>query len=155
MATLTTQVELRLAADRRTHYLVFGAPAHRKDLGAERALVYFQPGDVFGYLRWDPDEYGRPEERFWILQAGNPSDILYPVSGVSPGATVLLEARGGEAVTRVFKIVEDIEALGIAPPDVCPDHWRLVHNRLLTGLPLLTYSWRRHRAWLLRRPLRR
>ena len=44
--------------------------------------------------------------------------------------------------------IDAVEALGIDPSDVAPDHWRHVHNRLGAGYEPRPYSRDQHRAWL-------
>ena len=46
--------------------------------------------------------------------------------------------------------VTAIEALGIDPADVAPDHWRHIHNRLTAGAIPHAYTRERHAAWLKR-----
>ncbi len=52
---------------------------------------------------------------------------------------------------NIGEIIDAIEALGIDPTAVAPDHWRHVHNRLTAGQTPSVYSSARHAAWLARR----
>ena len=49
------------------------------------------------------------------------------------------------------RVVDAIEAMGIAPADAAPDYWRHVHNRLSAGQEPNPYTPERHAAWLNRR----
>ena len=69
---------------------------------------------------------------------------------VDPGGEILLHLHGWPKVEQVLRAIDANEALGIAPDDVAPDHWRHIHNRLSAGLPPRSYSLARHQAWLLR-----
>ena len=53
-------------------------------------------------------------------------------------------------VERVLQAIDAIEALGVDPADVAPDHWRHVHNRLTAGAVPHAYTRERHAAWLKR-----
>jgi len=54
----------------------------------------------------------------------------------------------------VLQAVDAIEALGVDPPDVAPDHWRHVHNRLAAGAVPHAYTRERHAAWLKRQRIK-
>jgi hypothetical protein len=56
---------------------------------------------------------------------------------------------------RVLRAIDAVEALGYFPHEVCPDHWRHVHNHLAAGLLPRANSRERHRAWLLRAAMER
>lgn len=73
---------------------------------------------------------------------------------VRPGGEILVKAESWPAVERVLQHIDAIEALGIDPADVDPDHWRHLHNRLRVGEPPSAYSPSRHEAWLMRRRIR-
>ena len=69
---------------------------------------------------------------------------------MKPGAEILLRVVGWEKAQRVLRAIDAVEALGFLPQDVCPDHWRHVHNRLAAGDVPRAYSRQQHRAWRLR-----
>ena len=50
-------------------------------------------------------------------------------------------------------LAEAIEARGIDPIEVSPDHWHHVHNRMTIGETPRAYGFRQHRAFLLRREI--
>lgn len=66
----------------------------------------------------------------------------------------LLRLTGWPRVKAALEAIDAIEAIGIAPEAVAPDHWRHLHNRLLVGEQAQTYTASRHAAWLLRRAVR-
>jgi len=70
---------------------------------------------------------------------------------VTPGGDILLRVDGWPKVERVLQLIDAIEAIGIDPLDVAPDHWRHVHNRLTAGETPRAYTMQRHRAFLLAR----
>jgi len=47
-------------------------------------------------------------------------------------------------------VIDAIEALGIDPADVAPDHWSHMHNQLSVGDRPQSYTQTRHQAWLRR-----
>ncbi|WP_306792319.1 DUF2840 domain-containing protein [Methylocystis sp. MJC1] len=77
------------------------------------------------------------------------------IPGVKPGAEILLRTVGWEKMQRVLRAIDAVEALGYFPHEVCPDHWRHVHNHLAAGLLPRANSRERHRAWLLRAAMER
>ena len=72
---------------------------------------------------------------------------------VTPGAEALLHVDGWPKVERVLQLIDAIEARGIDPIEVSPDHWRHVHNRMTVGETPRAYGLRQHRAFLLRREI--
>jgi hypothetical protein len=70
---------------------------------------------------------------------------------VEPGAEILLRISGWPKVNEVLRAIDAVEQTGVAPEEVCPDHWRHVMNRLAAGEQPRAYTRERHRAWLLRR----
>ena len=85
-----------------------------------------------------------------VLQAPTSLDDAQRVSGVQPGARILLRADGEDRVKAVLAAVDAIEHSGIAPCAVAPVYWRMVGNRLAARLPLPTYTPQRHAAHLAR-----
>jgi hypothetical protein len=61
-----------------------------------------------------------------------------------------LRIYGWAEVERVLQAIDAIEALGIDPADVAPDHWRHIHNQLTAGAVPHAYTRERHAAWLKR-----
>ena len=86
-----------------------------------------------------------------ILRAVFRTEPFQTLGFVHPGAEILLQLDGWPRVKRTLEIIDAIEALGIDPTAVAPDHWRHVHNRLAAGQSPLVYSSARHAAWLARR----
>ncbi|MGJ5222310.1 DUF2840 domain-containing protein, partial [Bradyrhizobium oligotrophicum] len=116
-----------------------------------RREVSFAPGSVFAFVRWSSNDYGTVLSRIDILQAVRAGEACATVAFVSPGAAILLQSFGWPKVERVLQHIDAIEALGIDPADVAPDHWRHVQNRLAANEPPRRYTRLRHRAWLHRR----
>jgi hypothetical protein len=131
-----TEVELYWQEGVREHWLRFGAP-----------------GQVFGLVRWASNDYGTVLSRLDVLLAVTEGEPLTRFPHVTPGADVLLSVTGWRKVRRVFGLIDAIEALGIDPCDVAPDHWRHIHNRLTAAETPRSYSTDRHRAWLARKAL--
>ena len=68
-----------------------------------------------------------------------------------PGGDILLKIDGWPKVEQVLRHIDAVQAIGIDPEDVSPDHWRHVHNRLTAGHDPRAYTADQHRAFLLRR----
>jgi hypothetical protein len=132
------------------HWIRFGRHAAEKILDRRRRVLTFAPGSVFAFVRWASGAYGTVGSRVDILRACDAGEMLTSVPGVTPGGEALLRLSGWPKVERVLEAIDQIEALGLQPEDICPDHWRHVHNRLSAGEAPRAYALARHRAWLLR-----
>jgi hypothetical protein len=58
----------------------------------------------------------------------------------------LLRQSSWPKVRLVLEAIDRIEAIGIDPVDVAPDHWRHLHNRMLSGQAARPYTRDRHHA---------
>ncbi|WP_036280558.1 DUF2840 domain-containing protein [Methylocystis sp. ATCC 49242] len=150
-----TEVELYFVRGKIERWLRFGKPINERTLDRRRRIATFAPGAIFGFIRWASNAHGTLVSRIDILRACDDGEACSTVPGVKPGAEILLRTVGWEKVQRVLRAIDAVEALGFLPHEVCPDHWRHVHNRLAAGLPPRAYSHDRHRAWLLRAGLER
>ena len=133
------------------HWIRFGRIVQETIHSRRRRAVGFDPGAVFAFVRWSANDYGTVESRLDVLRATGPDEGCSTVPHVTPGGKILLRLTGWPKVEAALILMDHIEALGIAPEDVCPDHWRHVHNRLTTGLTPRPYTDFRHAAWLKRR----
>ncbi|MCK0166231.1 DUF2840 domain-containing protein [Jannaschia sp. S6380] len=146
-----TNVALIWDEGRIEQWIRFGQVAHERVVDRHRRIVGFTGGSVFAYVRWQANAYGTVVSRIDILRAGGECTERVEIPGVTLGAHSLLRLSGWSKVEAALQIIDGIEALGIAPERVCPDHWRQVHNRLSLGRASEPYTRDRHRAWLLRR----
>lgn len=153
MGEFLTRVELHFGRDFFNYYIRFGEPRQRNDLDRRRAFEYYAPGQLFGYVRWEANEYGTRYWRIWVVRAGDPVILLHRIPGVTPGAEILLQLSGGTRVKRAFEAIDAIEALGIDPADVPASYYVQIHHRIVTRLPIPPYSTARHRVCLLEKVL--
>ncbi|MEO0792443.1 MAG: DUF2840 domain-containing protein [Pseudomonadota bacterium] len=148
-----TTVELTWIEGRIERWLRFGRIVQETIASRSERTVGFDPGAVFAFIRWAANHYGTVESRIDILQAVRPSERYSTVPFVTPGGINLLRLSGWPKVEGALLCIDQIEAAEIAPEDVCPDHWRHVHNRLSCNLEPRPYTPFRHSAWLKRRAL--
>lgn len=130
------------------HWLRFGEPDHWLDLDRRRAMAFFGPSRVFGYVRWQANEFGTEEWRFTVGQAVAPSTSLRRIEGVGPGGVVLLLATGKAKVKRALLQIDALEAQRFEPTEVSPSYYRHIHNRIAVGQPIRHYSEAQHAAHL-------
>ena len=130
------------------HWLRFGEPDHWLDLDRRRAMAFFGPSRMFGYVRWQANEFGTEEWRFTVGQAVAPSASLWRIEGVGPGGGVLLLASGKAKVKRALSQIDALEARGFEPTEVSPSYYRHVHNRIAAAQPIRHYSEAQHAAHL-------
>ena len=148
-----TDVELVWIEGRIERWIRFGRIHEQRLLDRRRRIVSFAPGSTFAFVRWAANEFGTLVSRIDVVRACLPNEPRTTVPGVSPGGEALLRLYGWPKVEKVLDAIDDIEAVGLQPEDVCPDHWRHVHNRLVTNRAPDRYTRERHRAWLLRREI--
>ena len=148
-----TRVALAYIEPRFKLYLRFGEPARTLQLDRWRRCAVFLPGAMLCRIRWQANDYGTIRWQLMVMQACMPMDGAQRISGVQPGARLLLHAEGEQSVRAVLERIDGIEALGIAPVTASPAYWRTLGNRLAARLPLPEYSAERHAAWLAGRAL--
>ena len=146
-----TQVELTWVQKRIEHWICFGHPVHDQILDRRRRLVSFTSGSIFAFVRWASNDFGTVVSRIDIVRAVSSGEPYQTLPFVRPGGDILLKVDNWPKVERVLKLIDAIEAFGIDPADVSPDHWRHIHNRLAAGHEPRTYTLDQHHTWLLRR----
>lgn len=146
-----TTVDLLWIEGRTERWIRFGRIVQKTLHNRSESTVGFDPGAIFAFVRWASNDYGTVESRIDILRAVPPGERCSTVPHVTPGGEMLLRLSGWPKVEAALLAIDQIEALGLAPEGVCPDHWRHVHNRLTTGLDPRAYTELRHDAWLKRR----
>lgn len=146
-----THVELTWIEKKIEYWIRFGRVAGEQILDRRRRVVSFTPGSVFAFVRWAANDFGTVVSRLHVVRAVAPGEPHQTLPFVRPGGDILLKVEGWPKVEGVLQSIDVIEALGLDPIDVSPDHWRHVHNRLAAGHEPRAYSLEQHRAWLLRR----
>ncbi len=147
----STVVELTWREKRIEHWLRFGRIVGEQRIDRHRRIAVFSPGNVFAFVRWAGNEHGTVISRIDIVRAVATGEPYQTLPFVRPGGEILLRITGWPKVETVLRAIDAIEAIGIDPADVCPDHWRHVHNRLTVNEPFRAYGREQHRAWLRRR----
>ncbi|AVO42549.1 DUF2840 domain-containing protein [Simplicispira suum] len=135
-------------------WLRFGQPVREIVLDRWRRVAVFMPGAVCCRVKWLGNDFGTALWQLMVLQAPRPLDDAQRISGVSPGARILLRADGEPRVKAVLAAVEAIDAAGLDPCAAAPLYWRMVDNRLAARQPLPAYTPERHAAHLAREALR-
>lgn len=148
-----TVVELTWRKAKIEHWIRFGEIAAEQRIGREKRIVGFAPGSLFAFVRWAANDYGTVISRIDIVRAARAGESYQTLPFVRPGGEILLRLHGWPKVETVLFAIDAIEALGIRPADVSPDHWRHLHNRLSVNEPFHAYSHDQHRAWLKRAEL--
>lgn len=146
-----THVQLLWLPGRIENRIRFGRTVEERRLDRYRRVVSFAPGSIFAFVRWAANDFGTVQSRVDVLQAVESGHECTTVPFVGPGAAVLLHINGWPKVERVLQQIDAIEALGIDPIDVAPDHWRHIQSRLLVNESPRPYTPLRHKAWLYRR----
>ena len=148
-----THVTLVWQQGQREDWLKFGKPVADRIVDRRQRIESYAACQVFALVRWASNEYGTIRSTLDIVRAVDAGDPFTTLPQVDPGGDVLLSVRGWPKVAQVFRLIDAIEASGIDPCDVAPDHWRHIHNRLAARELPRGYSRERHRAWLQRKAL--
>lgn len=148
---MRTIVHLTWTEGRVERWIRFGRIARETVLTSSEKRIAFAPGAVFALVRWSSNDYGTVESRIDILRAVRAQEPCSTVPCVTPGGELLLRLSGWPKVEAALRSIDTVESYGIAPEEVCPDHWRHVHNRLTAALQPSAYTPARHAAWLKRR----
>ncbi len=146
-----TRVELIWLEKRIEHWIRFGHDVEDRILDRRRRVLAFPPDNVFAFIRWSANDYGTVSSRIDILRAVQPGQPYQTLPFVRPGGEILLHLNGWPKVEQVLQVIDAIEAVGIDPAEVSPEHWRHVHNRLTVHQQPRRYTPTHHRAFLLRR----
>ena len=148
-----TRVELTWVEGRTEYWIRFGHEAGTQILDRNRRVVSFGPGSVFAFVRWAANDHGTIISRLDILRAVAPGESYQTLPFVRPGGEILLKIEGWRRVEEVLRHVDAVEALGIDPANVDPDHWRHVAHWMSAGQAPRPYTRERHWAWLRRREI--
>ena len=146
-----THVELIWREKQIEHWIRFGHDVDEQILDRRRRILSFPAGAIFAFVRWAANDFGTVISRIDIVRAVGAHEPYQTLPFVRPGGEILLKINGWPSVEQVLLLIDAIEALGIDPADVSPDHWRHVHNRLAAGHEPRAYTAQHHRAFLLRR----
>jgi hypothetical protein len=147
----TTLVELTWIEKKIENWIRFGHDTCEQILDRRRRVMGFPPNSTFAFVRWAANEFGTIVSRIDIVRAVGAGEPFQTLPFVRPGGDILLKIEGWPKVECVLQAIDAIEAIGVDPVDVSPDHWRHVHNRLTAGEAPRAYSAEQHRAFLLRR----
>ena len=148
-----THVELTHIEKRIENWIRFGRAAREQILDRRRRIVSFAPGRRFSFVRWAANEFGTVISRIEIVRAVEPGEAYQTLPFVRPGGEILLRIEGWPKVEQVLRHIDAVEAVGIDPCDVAPDHWRHVASRINAGFEPRAYLIERHQAWLKRRSI--
>ncbi|WP_053240019.1 DUF2840 domain-containing protein [Pleomorphomonas koreensis] len=146
-----TYVELTWVEKRIENWIRFGRPAREQVLDRHRRVLSFRTGSIFAFVRWAANDFGTLISRIDIVRAVEPGEPYQTLPFVRPGGDILLKIEGWPKIEQVLRHIDAVEAAGIQPQEVAPDHWRHVANRLSVGEVPRAYTVARHQAWLKRR----
>lgn len=146
-----THVELTWIEKRVERWIRFGQETQERMLDRRRRVVSFSPDTVFAFVRWASNDFGTILSRIDILRAAAPGEPYQTLPFVQPGGELLLKIESWPKVEQVLRQIDAVEAAGIDPCTVAPDHWRHVANRMCAGEVPRAYTMERHQAWLKRR----
>lgn len=148
-----TEVQLIWLKGQFQRWVRFGRPAAEQQIDRRRRVASFAPGAVFAVVHWEAGQYGTTLSRLWVLRAVATGEPFDPVPFVTPGAEILLDLKTWGKVRAALSVIDAIDAEGLRPERVAPDHWRHVGGRIGVAQTPSPYTRVRHRAWLMRKRL--
>lgn len=148
---MLTHIEIHWHEGSREDWFKFGKPVATRIIDRHTRTESYAPGQVFALVRWAANEHGTIRSSLDIVRAVECGEAYTTLAQVDPGGDILLSVSGWPKVAQVFRLIDAIEASGIDPCEVAPDHWRHVHNRLAIAAKPCAYTPERHQAWLARR----
>lgn len=148
-----TEIELIWIENRLEHWIRFGRIAGERIVSRKIRVLAFRPDAIIAFIRWSANDYGTIHSRIDILRAVRVGEPYTTVPFVRPGGELLLSIKGWPEVRQVIEAIDQVEAEGLDPCDIAPEHWRHVHNRISAGAASRAYTMERHRAWLKRKAL--
>jgi hypothetical protein len=148
-----TEVELIWIEGRLQHWIRFGRHAAERIVTRRTRVLSFRPGAVFALVRWTANDFGTVHSRIDIMGAALPGQAYTAVPFVRPGGEIYLSLTGWPRVRNVLALIDAIEAAGVDPCEVSPDHWRHMQSRLSAGEPVRPYGSDRHALYLRRKDL--
>lgn len=131
-----TLVTIAYRKRRHNHRIVFGAPVLDIRRDWHRRFAAFEPEQMFGYERWQANQYGTQDWRIFICRARYQGAITR-VPGVMPGAEILLSAIGKTQVKRALQAIDHLRNDGVALVSVPPHQWRTIHNSIQTKIGMI------------------
>lgn len=149
--TALTQVELTWIEGRYEQSLRFGRVAAQHIVNHGKCVAAFRSGAVFAIVRRVQSDFGTIRASVDIVMSVAPGASSTVLPYVRPCGDVLLRVETWPRVAQVLQEIDNVEAAGIDPCEVSPDHWRHVGERLCAGLPVRPYTAARHAAWLQRK----
>ena len=148
MSEFLTRTEIEFYPEFANHWLRFGEPDHEFDLDRRRAVAFFKPAKLFGYVRWLANAYGTQSWQFAVILTGQPEDRISLFAGIRPGGHILLHATGKAKVKRSLELIDELEGAGFEPENISHAYLRHAHNRVAVGQPVRPYSSAQHAAYI-------
>lgn len=149
-ASRLTHVELTWIEKKHEDWIRFGTHCAESIIDRRRRTLSFASGTIFALVRWQANDFGTIASHIDIVRAARANEAYTKLPCVTPGGESLLAVHGWPKVLKVLRIIDAVEALGIAANDAAPDYWQHVHNRLSVAQAPRSYTLARHNAWLAR-----
>jgi len=113
------------------HRLRFGVPQLVTKLDNYRSVAAFSPECIFGYIRWQRNEYGTILWQLIIAKTVQDGRIQ-EIAGVYPGASILVNVSGVNAVKQALKRLDYWEKQAGGELSNIPEtRWRHFQNSII------------------------
>ena len=133
-----TKVHIFFEEKKNTSKLVFGDPDASENIHyAERKSsreIYFKPNSIFALELWTANEHGTTEWRIYILRSVWPGEKATRIPCVTPGAEILLYARGKSRVRNVLAWLRRLQKAKTDFQSLPADYYRQSHFYIKNNL---------------------
>lgn len=133
-----SEVQLQFEEKSLNAKLLFGTPVRSEDVyfsaEASKRKVYFKPDSLFALELWAANDYGTVLWMIYILRSVWPGERANRVPQVTPGAEILLSARGKGRVLRTLAWLEKLQTDVEDPASLAPEYFQTAHYSLKNGL---------------------
>jgi len=113
------------------HRLRFGVPQLVTKLDNYRSIAVFSPDTIFGYIRWQRNQYGTTLWRLVIAKTVH-NGRVQKYAGILPGAHILVNVSGVNAVKQALMRLDYWEAQAGGDLSNIPEtRWRHFQNGII------------------------
>jgi len=133
-----TKVHIFFEEKKHTAKLVFGDPDASENIHyAEQKSsrdIFFKPNKIFALELWTANEYGTREWRTYVLRSVWPGEKANRIPCVTPGAEILLYARGKGRVRKVLTWLRQLQKTKTDFQSLPTDYYRQAHFYIKNNL---------------------
>lgn len=123
-------IQCHFVRNRINHRLRFGVPQERIKLDKFRQLAVIGTGQTVGYIRWQANEFGTQDWRFYVFSTASMGNLTR-IPGVYPAVQCHYFVNGPVAIRRALRAIDKLELVLNTPLDALPkSYWLTFSDRI-------------------------